>query len=95
MTKNKTCLIVLVIILILVGAYMYSNKTEAPVVSDSMMSACTDAGGNYDAVFKECTMIGAEQCVAIGGTFNECASACRNDPSAEMCTLQCVQVCEF
>lgn len=74
---------------------MYSNKTEAPVVTDPLMTACNDAGGNYFPEFKECTMIGAEQCVAIGGTFNECASACRNDPGAEFCTMQCVQVCEF
>ncbi|GEM_PF-3219745 len=33
-------------------------------------------------------------CENGGGRWNECASACRNDPDAEVCTLQCVQVCE-
>lgn len=43
----------------------------------------------------ECEWINRETCNELGGNFNECASACRNDPEAEICTLQCVQVCEF
>lgn len=34
-------------------------------------------------------------CKAQGGEFNGCASACRHDPKAEMCTLQCVLTCTF
>jgi membrane-bound inhibitor of C-type lysozyme len=35
------------------------------------------------------------QCEAKGGEFNECASACRHDPKAEVCTMQCVLTCSF
>jgi hypothetical protein len=57
-------------------------------------SACANMGGTLDAIHGECLGIDANACQEIGGTFNECASACRNDPNAEVCTMQCVQVCE-
>jgi hypothetical protein len=57
-------------------------------------NSCADIGGNYDANNNECLSISAEQCQEIGGEFNECASACRNNPDAQICTLQCVQVCK-
>lgn len=34
-------------------------------------------------------------CVARGGEWNGCASACRHDKDAEVCTLQCVLTCSF
>lgn len=34
-------------------------------------------------------------CTSRGGEWNECASACRHDPKAEMCTMQCVMTCSF
>ena len=43
----------------------------------------------------ECEGIDKATCEKIGGTFNECASACRNDPKAEVCTMQCVIICQF
>ncbi len=57
-------------------------------------SACANMGGTLDAIHGECLGIVANACQEIGGTFNECASACRHDPTAEVCTMQCVQVCE-
>ena len=56
---------------------------------------CQSIGGQWDEVNKECLGIDTNACQEIGGEFNECASACRNDPKAEVCTMQCVQVCEF
>lgn len=56
---------------------------------------CTQQKGTWSAQYKECTGIEKAACTAIGGTFNECASACRNDPNAQACILLCVQVCEF
>ncbi len=56
---------------------------------------CTGEGGTYDATAHECTGIDALMCAEIEGTWNECASACRNDPSATLCTMQCVQICEL
>ncbi|MEM0438188.1 MAG: DUF333 domain-containing protein [Candidatus Micrarchaeia archaeon] len=35
-----------------------------------------------------------ELCESAGGHFNECASACRNNPEAEVCIMVCVQECE-
>ena len=45
--------------------------------------------------YKECLGVDKKVCENIGGKFNECASACRNDPKAEVCTMQCVLICEF
>ncbi|NQU99015.1 hypothetical protein HQ533_06145 [Candidatus Woesearchaeota archaeon] len=56
---------------------------------------CEYLEGTWVEGFNECEYISEDQCTTIGGTFNECASACRNDPDAEMCTMQCVIVCEF
>lgn len=56
---------------------------------------CAAQGGTWSAQYKECTGIGETSCKAIGGTFNECASPCRNDPDAQVCILMCVQVCAF
>ncbi len=58
-------------------------------------SACEAVGGQWDNANSECLGIEANACQEIGGEFNECASACRNDPYAEVCTMQCVQVCQF
>lgn len=54
---------------------------------------CINNGGTWTGY--DCEDIDINQCQRIGGKFNECASACRNNPEAELCTLQCVQVCEF
>ncbi|MBP6855062.1 MAG: hypothetical protein KBD26_01405 [Candidatus Pacebacteria bacterium] len=56
---------------------------------------CSAVGGTWDEMNSECLGVDANMCQEIGGFFNECASACRNDKNAEVCTMQCVQVCEF
>jgi len=56
---------------------------------------CTINGGTWIDSAHECEGIGKDACQEIGGHFNECASACRNDPTAEICTMQCVQVCQL
>ena len=43
----------------------------------------------------EANQLSEVDCKAQGGEFNECASACRHDQKAEMCTLQCVLTCTF
>jgi hypothetical protein len=58
-------------------------------------AACQSADATWLPEFMECEYLSKEQCTALGGTFNECASACRNDPEAVICTLQCVPVCSF
>lgn len=69
-----------------------SNSASGTVPAGE--SACVNAGG-LNALHGECLGIDAKTCQEIGGTFNECASACRHEPNAEVCTMQCVQVCEI
>ena len=61
----------------------------------SLEGACLAADNLWLEESQECEGMGQEQCESLGGFFNECASACRNDPEAEFCTLQCVVVCQF
>ena len=57
--------------------------------------ACQSVNGKWIESAQECEGISKEDCTKINGYYTECASACRNDPSAQICTLQCVQVCGF
>jgi hypothetical protein len=66
-----------------------------PVDRAAMEKACTDAGGKYLALFNECEDVSGAACTAMGGSFDECASACRHAPEAVMCTAQCVPVCSL
>lgn len=80
--------------------YTISNPLPNPNPSDPIVDAahkksCEDKGGLYDTVNKECSGIDGAMCLSIGGTWNECASACRNDPTAIFCTMQCIQICQF
>jgi len=63
--------------------------------AEDIQRACEGLDGNWIDEAKECTSISKEACENLGGNFNECASACRNDPDAQICTAQCVLVCEF
>ncbi len=56
---------------------------------------CAEHGGKWIPKVNECEGVSRETCESIGGNFNGCASACRNDPEAEVCTMQCVQVCKL
>lgn len=56
---------------------------------------CESENGTWINTAKECEGISKQSCDKLGGTFNECASACRNNPDAEICTMQCVIVCSF
>lgn len=58
-------------------------------------NACENVGGTWDETNKECLGVDSSMCQEIGGMFDECASACRNDKNAEVCTMQCVQVCKI
>lgn len=61
----------------------------------SAMDICEDLGGNWVEGFNECEYISPSDCELLGGVYYECESACRNDPDAEICTLQCVMVCKL
>jgi hypothetical protein len=68
---------------------------ETIVIGTTNKEACESAEGTWIESAQECEGLSAEYCQEIGGNFNECASACRNDPDAQICTMQCVLVCEF
>ena len=56
---------------------------------------CNDFGGTWLGEFNECEYISSEQCSELNGEYLECESACRHDPNADVCTLQCVPVCSI
>ncbi|MFW6285952.1 MAG: hypothetical protein ACOC16_02165 [Nanoarchaeota archaeon] len=57
--------------------------------------ACENNNGKWIEDFQECEGISENICLELGGNYNSCASACRHDPDAQMCTKQCVFVCSF
>jgi len=60
-------------------------------------STCTSNSGTWYSKTNLCEInsLSENECVQKGGEFNSCASACRNNPDAEVCTLQCVLTCTF
>jgi len=76
----------------MVGDTIFVEEIE---LSSDVALACEQAQGNWLAEFNECEWISEAVCSQLGGTFKECESACRNDPDAMVCTLQCVAVCDF
>lgn len=61
--------------------------------NESFAHICEENGWIFIEEFNECEWLSEETCNEAGGEFNECASACRNNPEAEICTMQCVLVC--
>ena len=64
-------------------------------VEGSLDKRCTDLGGTWLPEHSECEGISESSCSDLGGDFESCASACRHDEDAEVCTKQCVFVCEL
>ena len=58
-------------------------------------SMCNKVDGNWLDEHYECEGMNPTTCDLLGGSSNDCASACRHDPNATMCTMQCVLVCSF
>jgi hypothetical protein len=57
--------------------------------------SCRDNNGNWLAQYNECENDNRDWCVKAGGVFKKCESACRHDPQAQICTMNCVPVCRF
>jgi hypothetical protein len=71
-----------------------------PVINSSStqsIKSCAQMKGVWYSSEKVCEVnqLSASQCKAKGGIFNECASACRHDSTAQVCTMQCVLTCTF
>ena len=62
---------------------------------NSPEEVCVLNSGKWILEQKECEGISKNACETSGGTFNECASACRNNPDAEFCVAMCVPVCKY
>ena len=60
-----------------------------------LQTECESVDGTWIAEYKECEWIDEATCNLLGGTFDECGSACRHEPEATICTMNCVQVCSF
>lgn len=73
---------------------LYEGECKENSLDDSH-TLCEDNSGIWDSALNECIGIDKLTCESIGGIFNECASACRGNPEAEICTMQCVITCEF
>ena len=58
-------------------------------------TGCEESGGTWLPEHNECEYTGKQWCDEKDGEWKECESACRHDPEAEMCTMQCVPVCQF
>lgn len=56
---------------------------------------CEVSGGTWLPEHNECEYTGQQWCDEKDGEWMECESACRHDPEAEICTMQCVPVCKF
>lgn len=57
--------------------------------------ACLSFDGTWVEETQECEGMPETMCEELGGSFDACASACRNRPDAQVCTMQCVPVCDF
>jgi hypothetical protein len=94
----KISLIVLGVLLLMGGMYSFltfKRSCRDCLVFETRLEICESYKGTWvDSTF-ECEGISEENCEDLTGSFNECASACRNNPEAEVCTLQCVPVCSF
>ncbi|MGM5484534.1 MAG: hypothetical protein ACQEP1_01535 [Nanobdellota archaeon] len=78
------------VLIALVAMVVLTACTTAP----SNETECAEAGGQWLSQYNECEGITEEQCNQMDGEFDNCASACRHDPDADVCTKQCVLVCK-
>jgi hypothetical protein len=72
-----------------------NNAPSENSAAVSKEKACTSKGGTWSQEYRECAGVDGATCTSIGGTYNECASACRHNPKAEACIMMCVQVCQL
>jgi hypothetical protein len=78
------------IIVLLMASLVFTGCAQTSVYEECVMN-----GGESLEQFSECEGISQDTCEELQGEFQECESACRNDPDAAFCTQQCIQVCQF
>lgn len=88
-------------ILLLVLTFVLVNKIANEIIKlekvkgNSPEEVCNLNSGKWLPEYNECEGISKVQCEQSGGTFEECASACRHNPDAEFCIAMCVAVCKY
>ncbi|MCF7866637.1 hypothetical protein K9L67_04425 [Candidatus Woesearchaeota archaeon] len=95
MKKIVFILLIILNVSLLIFASGCSKEDKQTIKPITNADKCLDLKGKWINSVNECEEISALECDQLNGTFNECASACRNDPKADICTMQCVQVCTF
>ena len=72
------------------------TEGECAVQGGDLKAACESNDGTWVAEHNECEFISEELCTTLGGSFDECASACRHiDDSQVACMMMCVPLCSF
>ena len=75
---------------------MESDPAQVVATGPRNVLACISSeGGRWLQEHNECEYLPQLQCEKLGGEYNECASACRHNPAAQICIMMCVQVCQF
>jgi hypothetical protein len=79
----------------------FTNPSPTHTPTDTLSQACKENGGTWIEDNQECEVMDStkglsqDRCEQLGGVFDECASPCRHDPSAEVCIQSCVQLCKL
>lgn len=73
------------------------GSQKITLTPDNKEGSCKSLGGVWYDGSQVCEInsFNENQCIDKGGEWNPCASACRHDKDAEVCTLQCVLTCSF
>lgn len=93
--KKFSIIVSIVVACFFVVTTLYLGLKNPGNVKNIHAGDCFEQGGVWLPEFNECENVGKAWCKQSGGAFFECESACRNDPDAEACTLQCVPVCQY
>ena len=74
-----------------------TNSSKIILDANNKKTSCENNGGVWYTDNNTCEInsLSETSCIAKGGEFNQCASACRHDPKAEVCTMQCILTCTF
>ena len=63
--------------------------------TQTLEAQCKEFNGTWIGEYEECEGVTESSCDEMNGRYNACASACRHDPEATICTMQCVPVCNL
>jgi hypothetical protein len=63
---------------------------------ETVIKECQKFHAFWNNKYKECEGLTKENCLSLGGSFNECASPCRHIKNKNNgCITVCVPVCSF